>query len=97
MPQMAFLMGVDNSLIWTLSEDDMQEVTKILPQRAMISDDDFRKIKEYYSVNAPEKLLLAEAESAETLQQFATEEYSLPSPYPSVTHVSFDSSTKTFL
>lgn len=95
MPQMAFRMGIDKNMIWEVSQEDMPEVSKIIPQRAMVSEEEWSAIKEFYQQHAPASLAIKEEQVSHELNQFKAEEYSLPSPFPSVTHIAFDSATAT--
>ena len=56
MPQMAFRMGINKDLIWELNDDEVKVVNKILPQRPMVTEEQWLAIKKYYQDNAPEKL-----------------------------------------
>lgn len=97
MPQMAFRMGIDKEMIWELNDEEVKEVTKVLPECPMVTEEEWLAIKKYYNDNAPEILFLGETTDPDTLTQFTPEHYSLPSPFPSVTHISFDSTASTFL
>jgi hypothetical protein len=96
MPQMAFRMGLSKEMLWQLDQDEMLQVIKIIPQRPMVSEEEWLAIKKYYQDNAPEKLAVPESEIPNDLSQFEAEHYSLPSPFPSVTHISFDSASSHF-
>ncbi|HEY0771297.1 MAG TPA: VCBS repeat-containing protein, partial [Sphingobacteriaceae bacterium] len=92
MPQMAFRMGLNKEILWELNQNDMEEVVKIIPQRPMVSEQEWLAIKEFYEKNAPETLVIKEEKIHHNLKNFVPEEYALPSPFPSVTHIAFDSS-----
>lgn len=70
MPQMALRMGVDISLLTTLSEEDYPYVMQTLPVNAMISHRDFDAIRNYYQRESPDSLTLPEPFAASDLDQF---------------------------
>lgn len=88
---MAFRMGLDKEMLWQVHENDMAEVVKIIPQRPMVSEDQWAAIQEFYNTNAPDSLLIKTEDVPHDLHKFTAEEYALPSPFPSVTHITFDS------
>lgn len=91
MPQMAFRMGLNKDMLWELNQNEMEEVVKIIPQRPMVSEEQWKAIQDFYAVNAPESLIIKEEKISHDLEGFTAEEYTLPSPFPSVTHITFDS------
>jgi hypothetical protein len=95
MPQMAFRMGIDKEMLWELHQEELDEVGKIIPQRPMVSEEQWHAIKAFYQQNAPESLEIKNGKISGVLRQFSTEEYPLPSPFPSVTHIAFDSASET--
>jgi hypothetical protein len=56
LPQMAFRMGIEFSLLQSFSENDMKEVLKTLPQKPMVTDEEWKSIQAYYLQNAPDSL-----------------------------------------
>lgn len=70
MQQMGLRMGVDISLLSTLSEEDYPYVMQTLPANAMISHPDFEAIRNYYQREAPDSLTLPEIFAAKELDQF---------------------------
>jgi hypothetical protein len=97
LPQMAFRMGLDMEDLWQLTEEDMKVVSTILPARPMVNDEEWLAIKNYFATKAPSTLEVLPQQKADELKRFSAEAYTLPSPYPSVTHITFDSSAQSFL
>jgi hypothetical protein len=95
MPQMAFRMGVDMEMLWEINPEEMSEISKIIPERPMVSEEEWLAIKQFYLQRAPDSLINNDENVPHDLNQFAVEEYSLPSPFPSVTHIAFDSASAT--
>lgn len=96
MPQMAFRMGLDKELLWELQQEEMNEIVKTLPSRPMVTEEQWIAIKDFYHKQAPETLIIKEESVAHDLSKFTPEEYALPSPFPSVTHITFDSASRSF-
>lgn len=97
MPQMAFRMGLNKEMLWQLNDEEIKEVSAIIPPRPMVSEEEWAAIKKYFNDHAPDTLALEEPGVVVGLKQFRPEQYSLPSPFPSVTHISYDSASGTFL
>jgi hypothetical protein len=70
MQQMAFRMGVDISGIAMLTEEDAPYVLQTLPNKPMISIEEFDAIRNYYQREAPDSLVLPEIFPAKDLDQF---------------------------
>ena len=49
MPEMAFRMGLDNSPLNTISFEDQAAILMTLPDRPMISEQEWQRIKKYYN------------------------------------------------
>ena len=97
MPQMAFRMGLDLDMLWEINRNELDEVSKSLPDRPLVTQEEWQAITKYFDDHAPDRLQISEPELSMELPQFTTEKYALPSPFPSVTHISFDSASQTFL
>lgn len=97
MPQMAFRMGVDLDMLWEINRNELDEISKSLPDRPLVTEEEWQAITKYFDDHAPERLEISQPQLSMELPQFTAEQYSLPSPFPSVTHVLFDSATSTFL
>lgn len=70
MPHMGLRMGIDLSLLGTVSEEDFPYVAETLPNNPIISQEDYDAIKNYYQREAPDSLTLPEDFAAKELDQF---------------------------
>ncbi len=89
LPQMAFRMGLDYSLLSTISNDDQAEVISTLPGKAMVSQSDWEAIQDYYLKNAPDTLFAPSVDIKTEIKQFDGEVYKLPG-FPMTTFVQPD-------
>ncbi len=92
---MKFRMGLDINPLMGLPDEELTKIAPLLPQRAMISEDDWQSIVNYFSNNAPDSLLIENPITPDTLQQFDVSEVRLPVKHvPLITLVKFDSARK---
>ncbi|HYI78334.1 MAG TPA: VCBS repeat-containing protein [Chryseolinea sp.] len=70
MPEMAFRMGLDNSPLNTISFEDQAAILMTLPDRPMISEQDWESIKKYYHDNAPDSLTIPDQKIIDSITQF---------------------------
>lgn len=89
LPQMAFRMGVESSLLSTISEDDQLEVMQTLPGHAMVDPEQWEAIKSYYRVNAPDTLDAPPAVVHSAVTLFTPEPHS-SLPFPLITFTQLD-------
>ena len=89
-PQMSFRMGVDFTPLSDISEDDRPEVMKSLPANALVSTDDWERIKRFYLDNAPDSLPVEVPTISKKLEQFEPETRLLGG-FPLLTFVKLDS------
>jgi hypothetical protein len=73
MPEMAFRMGLDNSALSTISFEDQPAILRSLPIHPMISEADWKRIKEYYLTLSPDSLSVPEQSVNDTIKQFEAE------------------------
>jgi hypothetical protein len=92
LPQMALHMGVDFSLLKKFPQDDQDYVSGILPNAAMVTDEQWQAIKRYYKDKAPDSVVAPIPAIADTLHQFIAGSF-VTSFYPLNTFVSFDSTS----
>ncbi|WP_333818774.1 FG-GAP repeat domain-containing protein [Ohtaekwangia sp.] len=93
LPQMAFRMGFeDMKLIMQLSDEDRNVVLQTLPDKPMVSQEEFDMIRNYYDRLAPDALTLPPVTATQPLEQFEPTTISLPEhTVPLVTVVKADS------
>ena len=60
---MAFRMGLDNSPLNTISFEDQAAILMVLPDKPMIAQEDWERIKKYYNDTAPDSLIINEQKS----------------------------------
>ncbi|HEY9047345.1 MAG TPA: VCBS repeat-containing protein [Ohtaekwangia sp.] len=92
MPQMAFRMGFeDMKLIMQLSDEDRNIVLQSLPDKPMLSQEEFDAIRHYYERLAPDSLTLPPVPATQPLTQFDVTTLQLPEKtLPFVTLVKAD-------
>ncbi len=88
LPQMAFRMGHDYSLISSISKADQEEALKAIPNSPMLSDEEWEAIRNYYLTNAPDSLETTTPNITEVIKQFEIIPFRLPvSAQPLITLV----------
>ncbi|MBT1708532.1 VCBS repeat-containing protein [Fulvivirgaceae bacterium PWU5] len=90
MPAMALRMGFEsmNQLV-QMDEDERNALMRILPDKPMLSEEEFEHIKAYYQRHAPDTLTLPTALVTQPLHQFDAMPYYLPTP-PLITMIQAD-------
>jgi FG-GAP-like repeat len=78
LPQMAFRMGLDPSLISSIPEADHPFVLPALPAQPMVSEEEWQAIKNYFEREAPDSLTAVKEPGTSSLTQFDVELVSLP-------------------
>ena len=73
LPEMAFRMGLDVSRLSSVREDDLAIILKTLPQKALVSDEEWKVISDYYIENAPDTLVGSSLTEPSLLTQFSAE------------------------
>ena len=87
-------MGVDYSFLEKINPDDMPEVIKTLPDRPMVTEDQWNAIRNYYMMNAPDSIAQTDATALPEVEQFNVSELILPVENNSlITVLRFDSLT----
>jgi hypothetical protein len=95
LPQMAFRMGVEYTLLKDIGQKDMPEVLKVLPDQAMVTEKEWTAIRDYYIANAPDSLTLIAEEYCPSSPLFKVSEIKLSNnELPLVTLVRYDSITQ---
>jgi hypothetical protein len=95
LPQMAFRMGIEYTLLKDINQNDMPEVLKVLPDQAMVTEKEWIAIRDYYLANAPDSLALIKEENYPSLPLFKVSEIKLSNnEFPLVTLVRHDSITE---
>jgi hypothetical protein len=56
LPQMALRMGVDLSLLSDVPHEDLDEVMKTIPDKPMVTEEEWRLISQYFIKNAPDQI-----------------------------------------
>jgi hypothetical protein len=93
MPEMAFRMGLDNTQLNTISFEDQASIVMTLPDRPMISNEDWERIKNYYNVTAPDSLTIPDRKITDSVTQFEVKPIRLPiGQHQVVTLIAQDSS-----
>ncbi|MFZ5970119.1 MAG: FG-GAP-like repeat-containing protein [Bacteroidota bacterium] len=96
LPQMAFRMGIDASLLWEIPQADMPFVMASLPDRPMVSKEEWESIQNYFLRLAPDSLSIP-SWSAQPLHQFEPVRVTLPqNRFPMLSLLHVDSASKTF-
>jgi len=70
LPEMAFRMGLDNSLLSTSTFQDQAAIMMSLPDAPMTSQENWERIKKYYNDTAPDSLIIPEQKISDTLKLF---------------------------
>jgi hypothetical protein len=92
LPQMAFRMGMDYGQLQTINPDEVSEVIKVLPSQAMVSEEQWNAIKDFYLQHAPDSLPEIASKELPVTKQFSVSEFKLPQKtYPLITLVRYDS------
>ncbi len=96
LPQMAFRMGVDATLLWEIPQTDMPFVMASLPDKPMVSKEEWERIQNYFLRLAPDSLSIPSS-ATQPLHQFEPVRVTLPhNRFPMLSMLRADSSTKTF-
>ncbi|MBL7858310.1 MAG: VCBS repeat-containing protein [Cyclobacteriaceae bacterium] len=91
LPQMAFRMGLNYSYLSTISKADYPIVSATLPDHAMLSEDEWQIIQQYFIKNAPDSLPLSKNPPTDQLTQFNPTRIAMPiDGFPLVTMVRTD-------
>ena len=91
LPQMALRMGVDFGKLVEIPEADRPNVLPSLPASAMVSDEEWKAIQNYFQRMAPDSLHVSSASIADTLQQFEAATFPLSiNGHPTTTMVKVD-------
>lgn len=92
LPQMAFRMGIDYGLLQSVNPDEVSEIIKVLPPQAMVSEEQWNAIKDFYIQHAPDSLPGIASRELPVTKQFTVSEFRLPQKtYPLITLVRYDS------
>lgn len=95
-PQMAFRMGLDASLITSIPENDLPFVLPTLPERPMVTEEEWAAIKNYFLTQARDSLSTSQP-SADTIRQFDVTAVKLPqNTFPLLTLLKADTATRSF-
>jgi hypothetical protein len=78
LPQMSLRMGLDVTGVPGVGPVELAEILKALPQRPMVSDEEWKTICEYYAAEAPDSLRQPAAQATFPLKQFSASLLSLP-------------------
>ncbi len=95
LPQMAFRMGIDKTLLWQTPMEDMEAVLKTLPREAMVTQEQWDAIRDYFISAAPDSLPVEPVKTS-NLTQFKIESHFLDQ-YPAVTLLQYDEDSKNLL
>ena len=82
LPQMALRLGHDYSLIGSINEADQKEALKTLPDHAMVTDEEWESIRNYFLTHAPDSLKVSTQNITQLIQQFEVTPYRLPITTP---------------
>ncbi len=70
LPQMAFRMGHDYSMIGTIQNANKEEVLKVIPDNPMVTDEEWNAIRNYYLTHSPDTLIAPVQNITDTVKQF---------------------------
>src|SRR5688500_16039218 len=76
-PEMAYRMGLDLSRLPMTTPAELKEILKAIPATPQVTEEEWKKIKEYYINNAPDSLPSA-AQDLLPLRQFKPSILQLP-------------------
>ena len=95
LPQMRFRMGLDLTPLWKLPPDEIDIITGVIP-RAMISEEDMKRIEQFYLLNAPTRLNSIADVDDDSLSTFVVRSSGAPIA-PMITLLKFDSVKQRFI
>lgn len=92
LPQMALRMGVDFRPLSSVNYEDLEVVTKTLPSKALVSEEDWDLIKAYFINQAPDSLPTNKQQQLPNVAQFEASPHSLANTGDSfITMITYDS------
>jgi hypothetical protein len=75
LPQMSFRMGIETSLLSSISPDDQLEVLRTIPGEPLVTPEQWESIRTYYLKNSPDSLGARTATISNIVEQFTPEPY----------------------
>ncbi len=91
LPQMAFRMGLEYFLMKDVPEADQNAVLSSLPPKAMLSQEEWQLIKNYFLTNAPDSLQTKTIKIKDTLKTFSAKGFSFGGNPSMITLLKYDS------
>jgi hypothetical protein len=91
LPQMGFRMGMHMELLSSIPDEELTEVSKTIPDNAMMTPEEWALIQDYFIKNAPDSLTSQSLHDLEEQHQFTVANVRLPALQPFVTMIRFDS------
>jgi hypothetical protein len=92
LPEMAFRMGLSTSQLNTISFEDQSAILKSLPASPIVSEQNWKRIRNYYLDQAPDTLISPDQTVTDTLTLFQTIPMRLSISHPqAVTVIEHDS------
>jgi hypothetical protein len=92
LPEMKFRMSLSMGKLSTLPYEDIDEVMKAIPDKAIVTEKDWKAIEEYYLQKAPDSLPAVPQASYDSLSQFLPEK-SLDVDDPYITLIRYSSAS----
>ncbi|MEX2233230.1 MAG: VCBS repeat-containing protein [Cyclobacteriaceae bacterium] len=78
LPEMAFRMGLDISKLPGTNAQELNEILKVIPSEPLLSEEDWKSIKEYYINTAPDIVYFSRENKSLPLHQFTASPITLP-------------------
>jgi hypothetical protein len=78
LPEMKFRMGLDNSKLWNFSESELKMILPSMLSTAMVTNEEWKAIENFYLRNAPDTLQITNIAAADTTLPFIVEKVKLP-------------------
>lgn len=97
LPEMAFRMGLVNYGLKTKKFDELNDALPLLPTQPMVTEEEFKRISEYFMMNAPDSLSVPPRETPDNLTQFEVERVNLTNSLPFICMVKQDSAGRIFV
>jgi hypothetical protein len=87
LPEMAFRMGLRSKGASEKSFEELTAALEVMPQKSLVSEEEFRLISDYFLANAPDSLLIPSAQKTNLLSQFEGKQIQLTMPLPMISMV----------
>jgi hypothetical protein len=91
LPEMAVRMGLPTDLFnLNVSSEDLPIVLSTIPEKPMVSEEEYKAIVNYFLTHAPDSLIPGQASPPGSLTQFEVQRISISDKLPMITTISVD-------